>query len=787
MSGFAPSPGYLGTFLVVAVGTSLLVAAAAFGAALCRSVQWQRVFWQIAILGVLTLLAAEATGLAGGLVRWWQLATPSAHTPFFRASPAAATSRQAPGRGNEDADADYHNQETLGDNAGERNNPADPDPIAHRSRVRRDEFSAIWSGTEPAADSLREVPTAGDVPFGENSGWGSDVGDDVPEHLPLRIHSSPSEGPLAQVADGSAVVCTPRDKEPPWGRWLMMVWGLGALVLGVREAVTHGRLLRFRQRQRRMDDVGLRRRVQRLASRLGWRRHIDLLVSSQLTAPIAFGIVRPALVLPADFLGDFEPAPQDAILAHEIAHLAAGDPRWQLLADLAAALLWWHPAVWWARRRWREVGELAADEASLLVPQGAGLLAAGLVSLARRMESGSHRASLAMAGPCRRSGLERRVVRLLELSPDNWRPAKRGWKRMATVTLAVAFVCVAISCTAWARTRAPVAEGATTMKVFVNSWRQSLAAVTLAAFLGPAPVDGLPALAAEAEGDVPQSEVQEREEAPRERGQRSPEARAEREREEAPRERGQRSPEARAEREREETPRERGQRSPEARAERERERGEEDAEAQKRRWAARRGHLQERAEEIRRRLKSLQPDQEAEARELKHALEQVEVQLHQLKAQAVVRERLQKRLEELKAAQRQARAAGKMDEAERLGRQARELLQRREAAQPERPAFEREAAEVQRRLRHVRVAIDNLRAAGLHDQADALERDAERLLRRERPAAPVRARQPDAVREAPPATPHLERVVRELHGQVQELRQQMDEIRRHLKESSEPR
>ncbi len=344
------------------------------------------------------------------------------------------------------------------------------------------------------------------------------------------------------------------------------------------------------------------------------------------------------------------------------------------------------------------------------------------------------------------------------------------------LVVAVVFVWVVISCTAWARTRAPVAEGATTMKVFVNSWRQSLAAVTLAALLGPASVDGLPALAEEAEGDVPQSEVQEREETPRERGERSPEARAEREREE--------------------TPRERGERSPEARAQRERERGVEGAEAQKREWAARRGHLQERAEEIRRRLKSLQPEQAAEAREWKQALEQIEGQLRQLKTQAVDQERFQKRLEELKAAERQARAAGKMDEAERLGRQARELLQRREPPQPDRPAVEREAAEVQRRreaaevqrrLRLVRVAIDNLREAGLHDQAEALARDAERLLRRERPAAPERARQPDAVREAPPATPQLERVVREMHGQVQELRQQMDEIRRHLKESREPR
>ena len=151
--------------------------------------------------------------------------------------------------------------------------------------------------------------------------------------------------------------------------------------------------------------------------------------------------------------------------------------------------------------------------------------------------------------------------------------------------------------------------------------------------------------------------------------------------------------------------------------------------------AQRRAHLQEEAEQIRRNLRALQPHQEAERRELTQALERIEVQLHRLEQPHVVR-----------------------------------------------PPAPREGEELERRLHHLRMAIDNLRAAGLHDQAHALEREGERLVRGERLVAPERGRRPEIVREAPGPAPQLEHAVHELRGQVQELRQQLEEIRQHLKE-----
>jgi hypothetical protein len=89
--------------------------------------------------------------------------------------------------------------------------------------------------------------------------------------------------------------------------------------------------------------------------------------------------------LPPDFAMRFDPAKQEAMLAHELAHLAAHDPFWCLLADVATVVLWCHPGVWWLRRQLHLASEMAADEASLLVADGPRVLAECLVELGARL------------------------------------------------------------------------------------------------------------------------------------------------------------------------------------------------------------------------------------------------------------------------------------------------------------------------------------------------------------------------------------------------------------------
>lgn len=727
------SPLWLGTALVLALGVCVVVGGAAVGTRLTRAVVWQRAFWRASILGLLALLAAEATGISGGIAQWWQVRGASSRG----SQSLVAKSADRPADPLRQAAGDVLSSAHLATSATETTSLS--------SRTDVDEPLAPPLLASALDARLPATPAGQGVTAGEVDALWCPTTRRGPQTADARSVTAAS--PTASGSD-----C--------WGPGLTSVWLLGAAILLARMAWSRWRLQRFRRRLVRVEQAGVRQRVDRLAGRLGVRRRVEVLASPRLAAPIAFGFWRPVIVLPAGFAEDFDACQQDAMLAHELAHLAAADPLWQLLADLAAVLFWWHPLVWWARRRERAAGELAADEASLLVPHGADTLAACLVMLARRLESRPRLAWLAMAGPGLRSALARRVERLLDLSVRTWQPPTRGRLRIVTATVPVALLVVAVSCTAWARTRVPRAEGGTAMKVFVDGWRQSLAAVALVAVFGPASGDAARTVAAEGERDVPLVKA-------KPEGGDRPAAKPERE--------GERR-EARREEER----------KPEARGEREREGGAE-REARAREMAQRRAHLQEEAMAIRRKLEALKPDQEGARQELRAALERIEVQLRELQAQAPDRERVRARLEELKAAHRQAREAGRADEAERLEREARELMQMLEQRPGDRPPGRPEGEELQRRMQHLRAAIENLHAAGLHDQAEMLARSAERLARGERPAPPEGGRRPDAPRDMPPGAPQLERAVQELRGQVQELRQQMEEIRQHLKALAEKR
>ena len=130
-------------------------------------------------------------------------------------------------------------------------------------------------------------------------------------------------------------------------------------------------------------------------------------VAEGLPGPVAFGILRPTILVPADFARRFSRSQQEVILAHELAHLAGSDPAWLLFGELIVALLWWHPLVHLARRRLLAASEQAADEASLLVPDGPDVLAECLVKLGRRLTGKARLGWVAAEGTGLRSGLAR--------------------------------------------------------------------------------------------------------------------------------------------------------------------------------------------------------------------------------------------------------------------------------------------------------------------------------------------------------------------------------------------
>lgn len=108
-----------------------------------------------------------------------------------------------------------------------------------------------------------------------------------------------------------------------------------------------------------------------------------LLVLSGATSPATFGWIRPTIVLP-DVCLEQDRSELEDILRHELHHVRRWDFVWNGFAVVCRALLFFHPAAWYAVRRMEFDRELACDLAAVSdSPKGRAKYAECLIHFAR--------------------------------------------------------------------------------------------------------------------------------------------------------------------------------------------------------------------------------------------------------------------------------------------------------------------------------------------------------------------------------------------------------------------
>jgi beta-lactamase regulating signal transducer with metallopeptidase domain len=99
-------------------------------------------------------------------------------------------------------------------------------------------------------------------------------------------------------------------------------------------------------------------------------RGIQVVESRVVPGPVAVGILRRRIVLPAGFFSRYSPSEQRLALQHEWVHHARGDLWWNFAAVVVLAFQWFNPLAHLAFRAFRMDQELACDSAVAAAASG---------------------------------------------------------------------------------------------------------------------------------------------------------------------------------------------------------------------------------------------------------------------------------------------------------------------------------------------------------------------------------------------------------------------------------
>lgn len=190
----------------------------------------------------------------------------------------------------------------------------------------------------------------------------------------------------------------------------MVLYAIPAAILLFITFLALARLVTLRARADVLVDGHWLSALARAQRRMGFKHGTALLTSDELASPISWGLMRPVIVLntrAVEAQGEAE-----AIIAHELAHVARMDWIKLLLARIATALFWFNPLVWLLAREAHQLREETADDAVLAADISDTDYATLLVGVARHECPGLLLGAHGVA-PSRNS-LSRRVARVLD-------------------------------------------------------------------------------------------------------------------------------------------------------------------------------------------------------------------------------------------------------------------------------------------------------------------------------------------------------------------------------------
>lgn len=185
---------------------------------------------------------------------------------------------------------------------------------------------------------------------------------DVGEPEAVATFAASADAPPAAAPTGDYAARAVEALSFHWRHLVVGLWALGGVVglalLGLAwrriADLLHGRLP--------VRRGPLRERYDALVARAGVRRAPRLCLSKHLHSPATVGVFLPQVCVPLRAVQELDGRAQEAMLAHELAHVVRRDPLWQAFARLVERACFFQPLNRVARAELEELAEFLADD-----------------------------------------------------------------------------------------------------------------------------------------------------------------------------------------------------------------------------------------------------------------------------------------------------------------------------------------------------------------------------------------------------------------------------------------
>ncbi len=258
-------------------------------------------------------------------------------------------------------------------------------------------------------------------------------------------------GPEVTLPDVQAAASQPAAAPTIWDDptpLVLLAYLGGLLMVGGRLLLGLFMLRRWTRAARDVTDPDW---LAALARVRGADDRVRLMVSDTVPSPLSWGWRRPVILIDPDTLDELEEA--DAILAHEMAHIARRDWVGLMLTRIAAAIFWFNPVVWLLEREIVQQAEEAADSEAAAHVEPA-RYAQTLLTWAQASSSALPANSIAP----KHSALGRRIRAILDRRE---RPRGSAWAKIAALAcVGLAAPIAAIQLVQAAQPSAPAAPAA---------------------------------------------------------------------------------------------------------------------------------------------------------------------------------------------------------------------------------------------------------------------------------------------------------------------------------------